>query len=177
VGARVLVNYGIQNENTDLRIHVSVSNKTIYVFRTSSGKKEVEKGLSGAYPFRSVNSYGQRTAEGYIVPIPSIEGISIIEIPQDIFENAHFEEVIDKKNKEKEKGDKAVFVVVEMLKRDGLINIQLVPEKITDTDLQISGLDILVKTSCRIQVKCDLRAGITGNLFLQTAEINPMRLY
>jgi hypothetical protein len=48
--------------------------------------------------------------------------------------------------------------------------------------MQFEGLDIVVATRVRIQVKLDFRGGErelggTGNLFLQTAECNPTRSY
>jgi hypothetical protein len=75
------------------------------------------------------------------------------------------------------KGQKAVYVVHEMLKR-GLIPIKQNIETITEQDMQISGTDIIVHSNIRIQVKCDWKAGTkelggTGNLFIQTAECNP----
>jgi len=47
--------------------------------------------------------------------------------------------------------------------------------------LQIEGTDVLLVGEWRIQVKCDFYAGdgshpsATGNLFLQTAELNPFK--
>jgi hypothetical protein len=37
------INYGIQNEKSDIRAHVSVVNRGVFVFQTSAGVEAIEK--------------------------------------------------------------------------------------------------------------------------------------
>lgn len=160
-----LVNYGIQNEESDLRAHVSVSNAAIYVFPTHCGVEAIQhrpqSTMRPAYTGQTV------TAMGYVIPIKEIPQVKQIQIPHDLFERAKFSEYDDTSAK----GNKAVFVVKEMIKR-GLIPVSLKPEEITDKDLQIKGTDIIITATCKLQVKCDWKAGRTGNLYLQISERN-----
>lgn len=78
------------------------------------------------------------------------------------------------------KGEKAVLVVAKLL-RYGWFPLPVDPQIIEDADMQITGTDINVHAKFKIQVKCDYKggegSGCTGNLFLQTAEINPFSRY
>lgn len=173
LGNTQLVAYGIQTEKSDLRVHVSVVARRIYVFKTSDGVRA----LSSTDCVKQVRTGNFITANGKPVPLNSIQGCATIEIPSDIFALAKFLE----DDTTSGKGNKAVFVVKEMLKR-GLIPITATPEEITDRDLQIQGTDIIITARARIQVKCDWRAGHrefggTGNLFLQISECNPHKMH
>ena len=163
--------YGIQSEDSDTHIHVSVCNATLYIFGTQCGieaiNKHPEVGIRKAYQ-PGVNV---ATAEGYAMPTKYIDGMRQIKIPQFIFGEANFL----KSDSTSEKGRKAVFVVAEMLKRN-LVPLSFKIDEITDRTMQIRGTDILVSLRHKIQVKCDWRAGETGNVYLQTAEINPLRM-
>ena len=167
LGNTKLIAYGIQNEKSDMRAHVSVIAKSVYIFPTECGKKAIEK---GSYKIKPTWTNNIKTAEGYCIPPDKIENCQRILIPKDIFDRVS----IKIEESTTIKGNKAVAVVIEMLKR-GLIPLTLQINEVTDADLQIQGMDILVKTRGRIQVKCDYRAGYpgTGNLYLQVAECNP----
>jgi hypothetical protein len=159
-----LINYGIQDEQSDWRIHISVCNNTAYIFQTKDGKREVE---NGRYRLRPVFQRGIKTAMGAAVPIGNIPGILKIFIPYSILRQVGFAP----EDGTSEKGKKAAQVVVEMLKL-GLLPFFGSFKEITDTGLQIRGTDIQVG-AVRIQVKCDWNAGNTGNIYLQTQECNP----
>lgn len=164
-GAMNLINYGIQTEESDARAHVSVSNATVYFFPTRCGMKAIQNHPEitprPAYTGQTV------TAMGYAVPVKEIPELKQIPIPQDVFAAAKFSESDDTSAK----GNKAVFVVKEMIKR-GLIPVMLKPEEVTDENMQIKGTDIVITAKCKLQVKCDWRAGKTGNVYLQIAERN-----
>ena len=160
----MLVNYGIQNEDSDLRAHVSVCNATVYVFPTENGRKAIaENNIQGkpAYTGTTV------TAFGYPVPFRKIANIQAVKIPQWIFENENFLH----SDTTSQKGNKAVNIVKTMILK-GLIQIALTPTEITEKTMQIKGTDIHVTANCKIQDKCDWRAGETGNVYLQVAERN-----
>ena len=176
-GNRILVEYGIQTEDSDLRAHVCVNAGIVYVFPT---KLSVPLVTTGKYRSVPVISYidGREiiTARGYTVPVE--------DIPQVIPANAKY--FIDKArfspdDSTSAKGDKAVAVVRSML-RLGWFPLPCNPEIIDDISMQLDGLDIIVSGKHRIQVKCDYRGGsparypdVTGNLFLQVSECNPSR--
>ena len=75
-----------------------------------------------------------------------------------------------------EKGNKAVNIVTKMIDLR-LIAIPVKVSEVLDKKMQIKGVDILASALFKVQVKCDWRAGETGNLFLQTAEHNPYKQY
>lgn len=165
----MLVNYGIQNEGSDLRAHVSVCNATVYVFPTESGRQAIKRGnIQGrpAYTGTTISAFG------YPVPYKTISGIQQIKIPQWIFEQENFMQA----DSTSEKGRKAVNIVKEMILR-GLVAVSLKPVEITEKNMQIKGTDIHVTANCKIQVKCDWRAGETGNVYLQVAERNINKSY
>lgn len=170
----VLVDYGIQNERSDLRLHVCFLVKRIYVYQTRFGVEAVE---SGRYIQRPVYINGKLTAEGYLVPPMDIK--SCIECEP----KAYLWEVVSMNPKmtTSEKGRAAVSIAAEALRR-GLVPIPVLIDEVTDYDTQIGGTDIIVHGGSKIQVKCDYRGGRkelggTGNLFLQVAERNILKAY
>jgi hypothetical protein len=175
-----LVNYGIQNEGSDIRAHVAVLARVVYVYKTRVGHNAINPDKHKLVPGRQLDKNGHDmivTAAGYLVPPDDIPGLRTIFVPDQIWELANF----DKTQGTSEKGNKAVRIVKWLL-NNGRFPIWVHPEIIEDADLQISGTDILVRAKTKIQVKCDYRAGTgapgcTGNLFLQIAESNPFKRY
>lgn len=166
----MLVDYGIQNEQSDLRCHVSVCNATVYVFTTKSGQRAIQDHpeIAGRPAFQ--DGVNGATAYGYPMPIRHIRGITSIKIPQYLFMDANFLQ----SDTTTQKGNKAVHIIKEMLKKN-LIPFNFDVTEITDRTMQIKGMDILVSAKYKIQVKCDWRAGETRNVYLQTAERNPLK--
>lgn len=167
--AHELYEYGIQTEDSDIRAHVSVVSGKVYVFPT---KPAVALCLSGRYPARQAWQPGisYPTAKGYIVPwrdIPNIVPVAASRfIKEQKFSNSDSTTL---------KGEKASNVV-ERLIRLGWFPLAVMPIVSQETELQRSGIDIIVHGTWRIQVKCDYNSGEggTGNLFLQVAERNPL---
>ena len=168
-----LVPYGIYEEKTDIRAHVSVAGKCVYVYPTKKGIEAIENGT-----YRKAPAYTGdiKTAEGYLVPPKDIRMLRVIPIPQEIMDQAAFSE----SDTTTEKGSKAVRIVRWLL-RNGKFPLWTEPGLIEDHDLQVDGTDIIVSLHTRIQVKCDWKAGsgpgCTGNLFLQVAECNPFQMF
>mgnify|MGYP001008616200 CR=1 FL=1 len=165
-----MINYGIQNEECDLRAHVSVCNATVYLFTPEAARNAINE-----HPeVRARNAYQSgvnfATANGYPMPLKYISGLRSMKIPQYIFENACFLQ----SDNTSMKGNKAVYVVKEMLKLN-LIPFIFSIEEVKDRTMQIQGTDILVSAKYRIQIKCDWRIGETGNIYLQTQERNPLK--
>lgn len=167
-----LVDYGIQNEKSDLRAHVCVLARTVYVYPTISGVKAIESGRYRARPAKQPGC-DYITAWGYLVPPDEIEGCVPVSA-KNIIMGAMFRQ----DDSTSVKGEKAVACVAQLL-RIGWFPLPVDPRIVGETDLQIHGLDIVVQAKFRIQVKCDYQGGkgmiCTGNLYLQTAESNPFK--
>lgn len=163
-----LVEYGIHTENSDIRAHVAVNAGRVYVFWTKFG---VEVCKTGKYKLKEAYQPGVSypTARGYLVPWYDIPGIVPIGA-RSIIEQQRF----DENESTSVKGEKASRVV-EWLLRAGWFPLPALPIVSDDIQIQRSGIDLIVRGSWRIQVKCDYRGGEggTGNLFLQIEERNP----
>lgn len=167
-GNTSLVEYGIGTEASDMRAHVCVLARRVYIFDTEAARQAIATGR-----FRRVGaSTGAiKTAEGYLVPPTAIPGCKSIPIPADWL-------AIERTDSTTVKGDKAMAVVARLAEQFGLP----VPTKlqiVTSHREQIAGIDAVIEPPRRsLQVKCDFEGGNvehggTGNLFIQVAECNP----
>lgn len=175
IGNTKLVSYGIHNEGSDIRAHVCVNARMVYVYPTSEGVRAIQQGS-----YRSVPVFTGRiqTATGYPVPPSRIH--RCLPVNAKGFLDRYPIVFTDSTS---EKGRKAVSVVLAML-RMGWFPFFVATEEVRDDMLQIEGTDIYVNAKMKIQVKCDFEGGepkrlgrkgerVTGNLFLQVAECNP----
>lgn len=169
-----LFEYGIHTEASDIRAHVSVVHRSLYVFQTRNGVQAIahhKPQLRPAYQ----NGVSGPTAEGWLVKpewIPDLRTLPFISW-----------DGWDKFNESmptNEKGALAVQCTLEAMKR-GRFPFWVNASEDDRTNIQLKGTDILVFCRKRIQVKCDYRSGHTpkgtGNLFLQKSERNPRKLY
>jgi hypothetical protein len=176
-----LVEYGIHNEASDIRIHVCPLAGMLYVFPTECGRTAAA-GCEKKLAYQPGVNYP--TAEGYIVPLEKIRHCVGLRSHPSVWAKLEFKA----DDPPSIKGDKAVVLVVQMIK-DGLVPFPFPPNGAGLThswlpsNLQLKGEDIFVslpEQKIHIQVKCDFRGGIgagcTGNLFLQTHELNPLSL-
>lgn len=175
LGNTQLVEYGIQTEESDIRAHVCVLAKTVYVYRTIDGLSCV---LSGKYARRPVYTGTIVTAQGYAVPANDVPGCQVVTIPDPWLNHLRF----SNDDSTSIKGEKAIKVVKGLLKTGRFPLLPIDVSEVDDEQMQISGTDIKVSLSVdvKIQVKCDYRGGngpysCTGNLFLQVTECNPYR--
>lgn len=170
-----LYEYGIFNEKSHFRAHVAPIAKTVFVFRTNemidylNQNECIEK---PAYQ-KGVN---QCTARGRLVP----HNINIV---RPIYWHSHdWWKSFDNNDSTTVKGEKAVSVVTALMSA-GRFPFWVIPKEIQDVQIDISGTDIIVTGSWKTQVKCDFTAGpkttpgCTGNLYIQTHEVNPLRMY
>lgn len=169
-----LVDYGIQNEKSDLRLHVCFQVKRVYVYQTRYGVEVVKQGRYKQVP---VFTDGRLTARGYLVPPMDIKSCVECEPQSYLWEIVS----LNPKMSTSEKGRAAVSIAAEALRR-GLIPIPVLIDEVTDYNTQVGGTDIIVHGGSKIQVKCDLRGGRrelggTGNLFLQVAERNILKAF
>lgn len=169
-----LIDYGIHNEASNIRAHVSVLGQMMFVFPTRCGVA-VMRNFRRAPAYQSgVNG---RTAEGYLVPPSAISNIRFIRIHPDRLWG--FDECLSTT----EKGTRAVEIVSASLKA-GRFPLWMEGEYVTDESIQVTGTDLVVRGTWKIEVKCDYRASLkkgephplcTGNLYLQVSERNPLK--
>lgn len=165
---------GIQTEDSDIRAHVGVANRCIYVFETQKGRETLGRSVGReAMAMQSgVRSY---TARGRVVPWDSIEDIR----PLRYYSWSGWDEFHENMTTS-EKGALAVRCVCDVI-RIGRFPFWIEAYEDDRLSVQLQGTDIVVCCQKKIQVKCDWYAGEkpegTGNLFLQIAERNPLKRY
>ena len=167
-----LFEYGITDEQSDIRAHVSLPGRQVLVCRTLD---MVELLRTNNYPAKPGYQDGvdHATAYGFLVPLNDIQ-------PQFVLVSQRFP--WDKWNHDTmdcgQKGDMAVACVRAAICANkfplwvcGYVN--------NDKELDIEGTDIIVSAKRRIQVKYDARAypGGSGNLYIQTHECNPLKIH
>ena len=174
-GNTKLVDYGIQNEDSDLRAHVCAEIQTVYVYPTKEGIIETE---SDRYELKRVFTGNIETARGYAIPIDNIKNCIAISMINHLMWNS---QNITYKDTTSDKGIKSVNIVKTIL-NEGKFPFMTEGKTISDAQMQINGVDITVDLNIKIQVKCDYRGGATelggtGNLFLQKQECNPYKFH
>jgi len=163
-----LFEYGIHTEQSDVRAHVSVCNKTLYIFPTKNGVAAIEKHCP---PLADAGQNGVkgRTANGWLTKIEWIEDIRKL-----TFASWDGWDRFKPDLSTSEKGKLAVECVIQLMKI-GRFPFWLDATEDERENIQVSGTDILIFCRKKVQVKCDWRIGETGNLFLQRAERNPLK--
>jgi hypothetical protein len=171
-----LIEYGIQLERSDVRVHVSPATRRLFVFQTAAAQKLLEE-RGGEFKKREAYQpdVEYATAKGWLVPCSQMPTLRTVAITPDDWWSKFKPE-----HKTSTKGQEAARLVERAL-REGRIPlpyILIIEPK--DVKVQRSGADILVWGHHRIQVKCDWLAGPvelggSGNLFLQYSELNPRK--
>lgn len=177
VGNTSLVDYGILNEQSDLRAHVCVLARRVYVYETRAGRALVAS-QPDKYRHVPVWTQGIKTATGYLVPPGDIPGCRSVEVPAAWLSHPMLK--IDAADSTGVKGDRAALIVKGLVITNRLPMFAGKADLIEDHVLQVKGVDITV--TINIQVKCDFRGGPkelggTGNLFLQVSECNPFKQF
>jgi hypothetical protein len=183
LGNTELVDYGIQNEQSDIRVHVCPKARRVYVFPTECG---VEAVRSGQYRLVEGRQKGVDvpTSMGYLVPPLEIEGCAAICLRDVTWADLDFTDT----DTLEQKGRKATRLVKGMLRKRRLPIPMEGEVRATDITEERQGQDIILTVkrsgalkSLRIQVKCDYPGGegegCTGNLFLQVQECNPLGIH
>ena len=169
-----LVEYGIQTEKSDYRIHVCFKTTAVYFFKTAEAVRWLE---ANSQRYKLTKAYqpgvSSHTALGYLVPPFDIPGCRLIGFPLDRLHVVNCQ----RSDSPSIKGQKAVAISQTLFER-GIVPI---PMKVTLVDAkneQIKGIDVMAHTSINVQVKCDFDGGeglwASGYLYLQTAERNPL---
>jgi len=171
----MLCKYGIAEEQSDIRAHVSFPGQQITVFKTADMLSLVE---TKTFSERTAGQPGVDgiTARGFIVPIVAIE-------PKYILTSSRFPWLdYDHASMDLAERGKAAVAAVRAAIRANRFPLWVCGIVNDDRELDIQGMDILVNAKRRIQVKYDWGAypkdrGGTGNLFIQTAERNPLGIH
>lgn len=167
-----LFEYGIQTENSDVRAHVSVVNRTIYAFPTATAVMAIKKHQPEEREATQPGAIGP-TARGYVVPIELIPDLRKLPYHSWLMWSDFRPEL-----NTSEKGKLAVQCVIDCMKI-GRFPFWIDASEDERQNVQIGGTDIVVFCRKKIQVKCDWKCGEkpngTGNLFLQSAERNPFK--
>ena len=172
-----LINHGIHNEESQLRVHVCPLVRRIYVFPTQCGIDALDKGIpKNGYQ----TGIDYPTAYGKCVPPFAIKKCVALQVNPSVWEYWKFKET----ESTSEKGEKAAKLIKAMI-LEGMFPLPIAVGARDELpmSIDIKGTDILVFIKggiIRLQVKCDYRGGEkelggTGNLYLQTAECNPLQ--
>jgi hypothetical protein len=167
--------YGIAQEQSDIRAHVSLPGRRITVYRTAD---MVALLAANEYTEKPGHQPGvdHETAKGRLVPLDDIQ-------PQYVLRSDKFP--WGRWNHDrmgcKEKGDMAVTCVKAAIVAN-LFPLWVCGRVNGDRELDIQGTDIIVSAKRKIQVKYDYGAypkqdGGTGNLYIQTHECNPLKIH
>ena len=165
---------GIHTEKSDIRAHVSLVNKTVYVYQTCQGLKAIEEYNP---PLRPAGQDGVEgvTAMGWLVKVEWIEGLR--KLRASLWPG--WAELAREKTTSR-KGALAVECVTYTM-RKGRFPFWVDAYEDDRLSIQVKGTDIVVFNRHWVQVKCDRRCGEkpngTGNLYLQQAERNPLKRY
>lgn len=172
-----LTEYGIMNENSDIRAHVGPLSQQVFVYKTNDGKEALKKYIFSGGIERSGGQPGYNgfTFKGYAVPIKYFDDLKIINLDIEWFMNYKKDLPLELK------GRLAVSTVHKLLD-NGMFPLWCKGVETSNKQIQISGEDVRVNGIWKIQVKNDEKAGTidsggSGNLFLQTHESNPFKKY
>jgi hypothetical protein len=95
LGNTKLIEHGIQTEQSDIRVHVSVEGQCVYVFHTSDAVSVLKK-APRTYTRMPIFSHFRaariQTADGYLVPPGDIHSCRRVFVPDDIFAAADFDQ-------------------------------------------------------------------------------------
>jgi len=177
MNAPALFEYGIHTEQSDIRAHVSVVHRSLYVFQTHRAVTQIQRKADSSepYPIRGAGQPGidGLTATGWCVPPGDIPGLRVIQWPFRGWDG------FAGNLSTSDKGKRAVDIVVDVMSR-GYFPLWVNASEDERREVQIQGVDIVVNCNARVQVKCDYKSGPRplgyGNLFLQRSERNPLRL-
>ncbi len=173
-----LYDYGIYTEQSDIRAHVGPLAKTVYVYKTQEMINYIDQNKETIpIKYASQQGWSQPTASGYTVPIADLSFIRKVQwysYPWDTFP--------PRTASTSERGAAAVHIVCELLRLGRFPLFFDGAEESTDRNIQISGTDIVVTGTHKIQVKCDYPAapremGGYGNLYIQIQESNPFKMH
>jgi hypothetical protein len=173
-----LFRHGICEDKSDLRAHVSIANRSIYVFSTKDARETISRvyarWVTAADPDPRLR--GVTTSQGYLVKPCDLQSLQVISFP-DYSAWSAFNPQLDTSPK----GTFAQTCVASLIRLGRFpLHVEITIE--SRRGPQLEGTDIILYASKRIQVKCDKDCGerradtsATGNLYIEYAERNYLR--
>jgi len=172
-----LLAHGIQNDESDFRVHVCVKARAFYVYSTRAIKLMELSRYREAEASQKVPGTKDVvvTAKGRLVRWRDIPGCREFRIPPHYL--TEYPISIDTDHEQKRIASEAM---VKKAIEERLFVLKTHITYVRDISAQIKGYDLRIYT--HVQVKCDFPGGNkdyggTGNLFIQTAESNPFKRY
>jgi hypothetical protein len=165
-----LIEYGIQTEESDYRLHIAFAHARAYFFPTGSGKRAIAQGLGKPF-MASQPGVSFTTGVGRKVQWQEIEDCIEIQFPPTWLADVRCKRT----DSTSEKGRKAIIIAKKII-LNGMLSIPLQSREITEKQIQVKGKDLIVTGQASIEVKCDYFAAKNG-ICLQTAECNPLGRY
>lgn len=164
LGNTELIEYGILNENSDVRVHIT--ELAAYIFWTKQAQEIIK---CNEYPIKPsyqwIDLKRVHTADGWCVPICDIPHKKVI-LPENYKVSFHANE--------RQKGELAEQIVNQLI-QDNLFPSSYLFKIEPDINAQLKGTDMYLKN--KIQIKCDLPIEKWGNFYLQIRECNPQKLH
>lgn len=170
-----MIKYGIEEEQSDIRAHVSLPGRRVTVYRTADMVALIS---SNSYQEKEATQPGVAfaTGKGWTVPIGHIQPQFVM--TSDVFP---WEDWTHHLMDCGQKGDMAVICVKAAILANKF-PLWVCAHVNGDKELDIRGTDIFVSAKRHIQVKYDALSyprdeGGTGNLFIQSHECNPLKIH
>lgn len=168
IGNTKLIEHGIFQEQSYWRIHVSYTK--VFIFSTEKMK---ERCLSKQYRVKPAWQDKIETARGFLVPLKDVSDLQTVEIPDLIKKNYKW---APSQNVSLGQQGKIAEAIVHAMLQEGLIQLPIKVTVETRQASQFAGVDLVYTTESKgLEVKSDLRAEETGNLYIQTHECNPYK--
>jgi hypothetical protein len=175
IGNTMLVYHGIEQDNSEWRVHVSYAN--VYIFLTQVMKERCEqKSYRVASAYQPVAGKKIETAKGFLVPIKDVSDLRVVAIPDHLKSLYKWPPASDVGLGDQ--GKRAESLVQAMMQCQLIIFPRNTVVE-TSAASQFGGVDLVHKADEVVyQVKSDL--GIEKywkNIYIQTYECNPNREY
>lgn len=164
-----LIEYGIFQENSNIRCHVAPGTKRIFIYRTDYMVNLIS---NNKYRTASAKQGNIITATGFLVPLKDIPDLRRLQ-----WDYVPWWDWFRENMNPTEKGSAAVKVAKKIIEL-GRFPFWFIESEDSNVEIDIAGTDMILKGTSRIQVKCDWRAGEkieggSGNIYVQTHECNP----
>ena len=174
IGNTMLVYHGIEQDNSEWRVHVSYAN--VYIFLTQVMKERCkQKSYRVASAYQPVAGKKIETAKGFLVPIKDVSDLRVVAIPDHL--KSFYEWPPASAVSLGEQGQRAESLVRAMIQCQLIIFPRNTVVE-TKAASQFGGVDLEVEASKeRWQVKSDLGIEKYKNIYIQTYECNPNREY
>lgn len=162
-----MIKHGIEDEHSDIRVHVFSNMACVFETQKMRDYLQSSRSLIQASASTEIRGTKIKTSHGILVPVSKCEFICEVVTGEAA--------PVFGASDHTEKGRWAAGVVALMARRGILPLFIRDASESWERSVQLEGTDVIVQERFLIQTKCDLRISETGNLFIQTHEINPLQ--